>query len=973
MQVRKLLLLCFAVISSLGFSQFQFNEYSCANISTVLDPLGVGNQQRPSWIELINNSSSVQTLTGWSIGTDRNGNNNKFPIPFYQSNAINVDSFGLQVIYLCTHDSTRPGTIGTQTVDIHANFQIYQTKSPTLYLFSPTAGNAPVDSVVIQRLLPGNAWGKPNSDSAAYYSDTTGGCVGFGLDAWRLYQVGSPGKKNVNDYHAAGAVWQTWPNNYFLGYTPTPKLVTKPGYYGSNLQVTIQDSTPAVMMNTIMDGVINIKDSLEIFATTDCTNPTTYSANATIPANINVADLGHLGSYSPLTVPYYNTGAPTPAPNLVGVVVRAVMHDQSIRPNYLDGFEAYGAYIINDSTYHMGVTCFCMDTAKLFSSPMPPQINDTAGTPSDSYSTLYCYISNSTKKQVYKNQGQALVNRIDFTGFLNTATPAKLQWNFQFRSEDRYGYSYSNVFDFFTDQSLGLTNRPDFPELIFRSSAEDNFLKGGYNAVQGHGATHLRDFFNHTLTLRHKLDFESSHYTPTYLFINGINRGIYYIKEPIDTMYTNYYYNYAQADIIACDLAPTTTTPRIAALAGSLPKWNNFYSWAMNNTAAGFQIHNPASYQMFSDSLDIQSFIDYNFYNMFSVNTNFVKNQALWWRGISNDTTSSPKWRFGLSNTDMTWGSNHNNSGVNGTNTSAPCNYISGYGANFQHPLMPLFAKLMLNDTFQSAFYARYQDLLNTSYSCDSITTHLAYVKSLLTKDIASQVYWNISPTASASGDSTKLWTTFVDSVNAFITERCSLALQSMAANCLNNADGPYNLCVSVIPANGGHVNLNSLTLTTFTWNGQYVDSVNYTASAVPDSNYVFDHWQTPYSVQPVNTSDTVTFKVNQNACLTAVFVLKPPYETYGTPMLPEAFSPNGDGINDVLNVYGIGGASSYTFEIFNRWGERLFYSTDKTQGWDGTYPNGSGPAAVGVYAYRYDIIINNKTYVKNGSVTLLR
>ena len=86
MQVRKLLLLCFAVISSLGFSQFQFNEYSCANINTVLDPKGVGNQQRPNWIELINNSTTVQTLTGWSIGTDRNGNNNKFPIPYVGNN-----------------------------------------------------------------------------------------------------------------------------------------------------------------------------------------------------------------------------------------------------------------------------------------------------------------------------------------------------------------------------------------------------------------------------------------------------------------------------------------------------------------------------------------------------------------------------------------------------------------------------------------------------------------------------------------------------------------------------------------------------------------------------------------------------------------------------------------------------------------------------------------------------------------------
>jgi gliding motility-associated-like protein len=207
--------------------------------------------------------------------------------------------------------------------------------------------------------------------------------------------------------------------------------------------------------------------------------------------------------------------------------------------------------------------------------------------------------------------------------------------------------------------------------------------------------------------------------------------------------------------------------------------------------------------------------------------------------------------------------------------------------------------------------------------------------------------------------------------VNTFILQRCSLALQSMATTCLFG-DGPYNLCIDVQPANTGNVNFNTLSLTSYTWNGNYIDSVTYHANAVPDSNYVFDHWETPYSVSPSNTSDSITFMVNKNACLTAVFKLKPSYETYGTPMLPGAFSPNGDGNNDVLNLYGIANASYYSLEVYNRWGEQLFHSNDKTKGWDGTYPDGT-PAAVGVYAYRYDVIINSKTYVKNGSITLLR
>ena len=105
--------------------------------------------------------------------------------------------------------------------------------------------------------------------------------------------------------------------------------------------------------------------------------------------------------------------------------------------------------------------------------------------------------------------------------------------------------------------------------------------------------------------------------------------------------------------------------------------------------------------------------------------------------------------------------------------------------------------------------------------------------------------------------------------------------------------------------------------------------------------------------------------------CLKAVFKLKPAEQTYGEPMIPTGFSPNGDGNNDVFNIYGIAESSSYELEIYNRWGEMIFRSVDKAHGWDGSF-NGA-PAPLGIYAYRYNIIMNGKTYKSKGSVTLLR
>ena len=53
---------------------------------------------------------------------------------------------------------------------------------------------------------------------------------------------------------------------------------------------------------------------------------------------------------------------------------------------------------------------------------------------------------------------------------------------------------------------------------------------------------------------------------------------------------------------------------------------------------------------------------------------------------------------------------------------------------------------------------------------------------------------------------------------------------------------------------------------------------------------------------------------------------------------VPKAFTPNGDGNNDVVYVKGWGIEELLTFKIFNRWGELVFESHDVNDGWDGTY-----------------------------------
>lgn len=86
---------------------------------------------------------------------------------------------------------------------------------------------------------------------------------------------------------------------------------------------------------------------------------------------------------------------------------------------------------------------------------------------------------------------------------------------------------------------------------------------------------------------------------------------------------------------------------------------------------------------------------------------------------------------------------------------------------------------------------------------------------------------------------------------------------------------------------------------------------------------------------------------------------------------LPDAFSPNGDGSNDILYVRGYG-IRTMDLKVFNRWGELVFSSTDQSIGWDGTYKG--SPQEMDAYAYILEVNFwDGKHFVKKGNVTLIR
>ncbi len=115
-----------------------------------------------------------------------------------------------------------------------------------------------------------------------------------------------------------------------------------------------------------------------------------------------------------------------------------------------------------------------------------------------------------------------------------------------------------------------------------------------------------------------------------------------------------------------------------------------------------------------------------------------------------------------------------------------------------------------------------------------------------------------------------------------------------------------------------------------------------------------------------LNIVDTNGCKANGKISITVI----PNYQLY----VPNAFTPNGDGNNDLFEIYGNKKVwKELSISIFNRWGEKVFESNDIQFFWDGTYKGVlQNP---GVYVYQLNLSYINGYFlpVQKGSLTLIR
>ena len=89
--------------------------------------------------------------------------------------------------------------------------------------------------------------------------------------------------------------------------------------------------------------------------------------------------------------------------------------------------------------------------------------------------------------------------------------------------------------------------------------------------------------------------------------------------------------------------------------------------------------------------------------------------------------------------------------------------------------------------------------------------------------------------------------------------------------------------------------------------------------------------------------------------------------------IFPTGFTPNGDGLNDVFRITVAPGSvlEGYSLSIFNRFGQRVFFSHDPAAGWDGVFND--VPQEIGAYFYMATITVHSEEKIVKGDLTLVR
>ena len=390
-------------------------------------------------------------------------------------------------------------------------------------------------------------------------------------------------------------------------------------------------------------------------------------------------------------------------------------------------------------------------------------------------------------------------------------------------------------------------NYHNFESIVLRSSGTD-WLK-----------TNIKDVVATSLMEGSGLEYQTHRSAVVYL--NGEYWGFYNIREKVNEHFLDNKINVDKSEI-------NILTRDGEIVKGSNTEYNQLIDFVTNNSMT-----DQSNYDYVASQVDIDNFITYQVAQIYLDNIDWPGNNIKFWNSPETN------WRWILYDTDYAfgraWETPPFDAGIDRYDNDTLSFALDPYHQGYQNPSWStLLARvLMTNTVFKNKFINQFADEMNTRFKADNVRNHVNSIANSVSSEISRHFahwsswdnlspYWQTRRMNLAYGD----WQNELDKIIDFTDNRIS----SLAGYYRSyfGINGMFNLTLSINNTEAGSVQLNSLTIDTASWQGEYFDFIPVSLTAVPNEGYEFVGWQG--SINQFDANATLT--TSENASVQAIF-----------------------------------------------------------------------------------------------------
>ena len=394
---------------------------------------------------------------------------------------------------------------------------------------------------------------------------------------------------------------------------------------------------------------------------------------------------------------------------------------------------------------------------------------------------------------------------------------------FYFRDEYEYNKLHYRLFN---DRKI-----LEYNNFLLRNSGNDWFF------------TMFRDAFLQTVA-SNNTDLDCQAYRPTIMFLNGKYYGIHNLREKLNQHYVEEHHQVSSDNVDIIEY-----NGQINVTNGDLNNYNNIISFLTNNN-----LSDSLNYLQASKLIDINEFIDYQIFEIYSANPDWPYNNIKLWTAHDN----SSKWRWMLYDLDSGLGGS---TGGNYDYNTLAVATTDNSGGFINPPWTTIFiCKLLQNENFKYEFIQRFASHLNNTFESNYLNNVIDSLKQLIEDEIPRHKnrWTNTATTMSNWDGNINIIRTFIDNrpeyIRTFIKERFYL-------------DGLFNLALSVNNAQWGSIKIQDIDIRS-NFNQLLFKNIPFKVTAVPKPGFKFERWEGA----SISKNNQIIVTLNEDSYLRAIF-----------------------------------------------------------------------------------------------------